>query len=1159
MSFLLLSFIQFEILYLVSERRFQSFEERMNEMMGCIDRIIAMMDRGSLKREKTKEEVTKKSEVIVSDEPTLNMIQPVTTKEGENEIPLIKSDMKTEVMACDGEDAPLASISDEKIDNMRKKKKKRWRKHSMKAQNRLKGTQTLQAVKINGDGSLKKNEWILNNCLLMTVSKNYMATQTMVYETIVDLVSKKKGKEEDLVASMEKLSQKRRKSAKKKNTRWRFRNWGFVIPRDKAPNQRFGLVLTKKKKGKTKLEYMWVEINPELVLTKYLSRHKRMRKKKTEEWLIAHNEVTKSQEDRIKRLGEANESVGEFKRVKKKKVKTKNKKKRENLTRIKNMIASRMIVPRKTMGDVVVVEDDDKNAGKRKNHRVVEDIDNVVRRNHPTNDPAEINIPRTCSQHTPIVELVVKKVAVPKPKKRAEKPKDVKVMEINSESDEEHGLVVVQEKKTVVSYTSVLTARSKAACCFEKKQKEEIVDIDSADAKIDLAAVEYVEDIYSLYKYAESEWRPSNYMRPKPEINELDEIDSYTEAEGKSMKNETLEDYLSQECPEFPIEILERCKNQKILFDNKTKDKRKKAELFHKLLLLVDSVTMKSNGKPFTDKLFHELQEVAVKLHDQKKEVERLKSYSKREVLDKFKSFKILAEQETRPTIKKIRTDKGGKFVSHELHDYCDKNTRHLTANYSSVRNYLWREYERCAIYLYSKISTRSSMGETPYEGLKGKKPIVEVFRAFGYTGYTSSAGKENCRGSVTFIIGLSLFGSDGLRGIEALPAAGESSQDTRVMSENMINQEEILDREEDESNDDGDEDQEWSQPQLKRSTRVRVRPADMNDYVLITETECERFVMVINEESWIHDGEDMDWSLLTVYGESYSQAQGLYNKIYGPPIYDGYEDDDQIEYGVNEGQAQDNINKVVFHMVKDVQLEQTRDVYAEEVANTVILVFSDKAFDTSLNDTCSYGLTKEIICGECLLTKVPLKSRVTFAFLQRSQLLSYVICGDACKEFVICFEIATSEIPIVGESDGGHRVDLIVGKSVARHIFSIGESLFMWCLSKQESVVLPSCEAEDMAENEAVRQVLYHTIRKCVKYILIEVQRIPENEQRVETLKKALGKHLTLREMRRLTRVQEVHEDEFKLKGENVGLSLKEKESLRNNLECKLPNSIEL
>lgn len=54
-------------------------------------------------------------------------------------------------------------------------------------------------------------------------------------------------------------------------------------------------------------------------------------------------------------------------------------------------------------------------------------------------------------------------MAVPKPKKRAEKPKDVEVIEISSDSDEEHGLEkkAAAKKKTSVSCTSVLTARSK--------------------------------------------------------------------------------------------------------------------------------------------------------------------------------------------------------------------------------------------------------------------------------------------------------------------------------------------------------------------------------------------------------------------------------------------------------------------------------------------------------------------------------------------------------------------------------------------------------------------------------------------------------------------------------------------------------------------------
>lgn len=169
--------------------------------------------------------------------------------------------------------------------------------------------------------------------------------------------------------------------------------------------------------------------------------------------------------------------------------------------------------------------------------------------------------------------------------------------------------------------------------------------------------------------------------------------------------------------------------------------------------------------------------------------------------------------------------DGGGEFVSHEFQDYCNKHgiKRYLTAlcshkrngvverwkrtlakmtrnilKHLSAPNYLWRESARCA--------------------MKQKKPNVEVFR------------EESCGVSVTFIICLRNFRSDG-------------SQNPRVIREIMINQEE------EESNDNGDEEQEWSQSQ--RSTRVSVRPAYMNDCVHITETECERYFVVVNEEPW--------------------------------------------------------------------------------------------------------------------------------------------------------------------------------------------------------------------------------------------------------------------------------------------------------------------
>ena len=65
-----------------------------------------------------------------------------------------------------------------------------------------------------------------------------------------------------------------------------------------------------------------------------------------------------------------------------------------------------------------------------------------------------------------------------------------------------------------------------------------------------------------------------------------------------------------------------------------------------------------------------------------------------------------------------------------------------------------------------------------------------------------------------------------------------------------------------------------------------------------------------------------------------------------------------------------------------------------------------------------------------------------------------------------------------------------------------------------------------------------FHFIRECVENDQIEVEHIPGIEQRADILMKSLGK-LKFKEMRSLIGVQNVCEDEFKLKVENVGISL--------------------
>ncbi|KAI3993962.1 hypothetical protein MKX01_002975 [Papaver californicum] len=74
-------------------------------------------------------------------------------------------------------------------------------------------------------------------------------------------------------------------------------------------------------------------------------------------------------------------------------------------------------------------------------------------------------------------------------------------------------------KKKVHSLTSVLTARSKAACGIADKPKESIIDIDGPDADNHLAAVEYVDDLYKFYKLTESSSQVHDYMHLQDQIN----------------------------------------------------------------------------------------------------------------------------------------------------------------------------------------------------------------------------------------------------------------------------------------------------------------------------------------------------------------------------------------------------------------------------------------------------------------------------------------------------------------------------------------------------------------------------------------------------------------------------------------------------------------
>ncbi|KAJ8560191.1 hypothetical protein K7X08_004249 [Anisodus acutangulus] len=72
--------------------------------------------------------------------------------------------------------------------------------------------------------------------------------------------------------------------------------------------------------------------------------------------------------------------------------------------------------------------------------------------------------------------------------------------------------------------------------------------------------------------------------------------------------DQSLDDYLGNECPEPLKETIKMCDNRLVLFDNKTKDPKKKTDQLIEVLSLVNLVLEKNGGVPYTNELFKELQ-----------------------------------------------------------------------------------------------------------------------------------------------------------------------------------------------------------------------------------------------------------------------------------------------------------------------------------------------------------------------------------------------------------------------------------------------------------------------------------------------------------------------------------------------------------------------
>jgi len=124
----------------------------------------------------------------------------------------------------------------------------------------------------------------------------------------------------------------------------------------------------------------------------------------------------------------------------------------------------------------------------------------------------------------------------------------------------------------------------------------------------------------------------------------------FTGGDDLEENDETLEDYLGRNCPEPLKKILDLCENRRVLFNNRTTDANKKAEQVRALLSLVDEVLAKNGRKPYTNDIFVEMKNGALKLHDQTTMVLSLEDYPE----DKISELKDQLHKSNEDQLKRI-------------------------------------------------------------------------------------------------------------------------------------------------------------------------------------------------------------------------------------------------------------------------------------------------------------------------------------------------------------------------------------------------------------------------------------------------------------------------------------------------------------------------
>ncbi|CAL9014241.1 unnamed protein product [Prunus brigantina] len=137
---------------------------------------------------------------------------------------------------------------------------------------------------------------------------------------------------------------------------------------------------------------------------------------------------------------------------------------------------------------------------------------------------------------------------------------------------------------------------------------------------------------------------------------------------------------------------------------------------------------------------------------------------NKSDIFNVFKKFKAFVELQSGFSLKKLSSDRGGEYTSHEFQEFCASMgmERQLTIAYSPQQNgvaerrnrticemarsmmkekgilvIFWAEVVSTAVYLRNRCFTTSVSSKTPFEAFTGRKPGIKHLKVFGCICYT--------------------------------------------------------------------------------------------------------------------------------------------------------------------------------------------------------------------------------------------------------------------------------------------------------------------------------------------------------------------------------------------------------------------------------------